>query len=66
MDLWKIMVLGTLRLNCNWDFDKVHDIANEHNKVREFLGHTIHESNERYGLQTINQAIKYLNNTSVI
>jgi len=22
MDLWKILVLGTLRLNCNWDFDK--------------------------------------------
>ena len=22
MDLWKIFVLGTLRLNCNWDFDK--------------------------------------------
>lgn len=21
MDLWKILVLGTLRLNCNWDYD---------------------------------------------
>ena len=28
MDLWKILVLGTLRLNCNWDFDKVHEMAN--------------------------------------
>lgn len=52
MDLWKILVLGTLRLNCNWDYDKVHDIANEHNKVREFLGHTIYELDQRYGLQT--------------
>ena len=28
MDLWKILVLGTLRLNCNWDYDKLHNIAN--------------------------------------
>ena len=26
MDLWKILVLGTLRLNCNWDYDKVQEI----------------------------------------
>ena len=26
MDLWKILVLGTLRLICNWDFDKLQDI----------------------------------------
>jgi hypothetical protein len=60
MDLWKILVLGNLRLNCNWDYDKVHDIANEHNKVREFLGHTIHEYNERYGLQTIKDNVSLL------
>ena len=30
MTLWKILVLGTLRLNCNWDYDKVHEIANQH------------------------------------
>jgi len=36
--------LGTLRLNCNWDYDKVHDMANSHNKIREMLGH----SNEQY------------------
>ena len=53
MDLWKILVLGTLRLNCNWDFDKLHNIANEHKTVREFLGHTIFEFDQRYGLQTI-------------
>jgi len=26
MDLWKILVLGTLRLSCSWDYDKLlHD-----------------------------------------
>jgi transposase, IS5 family len=60
MDLWKILILGTLRLNCNWDFDKVHNIANEHKTVREFLGHTIYEFDQRYGLQTIKDNISLL------
>ena len=25
MDLWKILALGTLRLSCNWDYDKLYD-----------------------------------------
>ena len=53
MDLWKILVLGTIRLNCNWDYDKIHDIANNHKVIREFMGHTIFEFDQRYGLQTI-------------
>jgi IS5 family transposase len=60
MDLWKILVLGTLRLNCNWDFDKVHDIANNHNSVRQFLGHTVFEFDQRYGLQTIKDNLSLL------
>ena len=39
MDLWKILVLGTLRLNCNWDYDKVQEMANNHHKLRQMLGH---------------------------
>ncbi len=53
MDLWSIMVLGTVRLNCNWDYDKVHDAANNHKTIREFLGHTVFEFDQRYSLQTI-------------
>lgn len=53
MDLWSILVLGTLRLNCNWDYDKLLEIANNHKTVREFLGHTIYEFDERYALQTL-------------
>jgi len=60
MDLWKILVLGTLRLNCNWDYDKVHNIANEHKTVREFLGHTLFEFEKLYGLQTIKDNISLL------
>ena len=35
MDLWKILVLGTLRLNCNWDYDKVQEMANNHRNLRK-------------------------------
>jgi hypothetical protein len=57
MDLWKILVLGTLRLNCNWDYDKLHNIANNHKTVREFLGHTIFEFDQSYALQTLKDNI---------
>jgi hypothetical protein len=58
MYLWNILVLGTLRLNCNWDYDKLHDIANNHNKVREFLGHTDFDVNQSYKLQTIKDNLR--------
>ena len=57
MDLWKILVLGTLRLNCNWDYDKLHNISNEHKTVREFLGHTIFDFDQRYSLQSLKDNI---------
>lgn len=60
MDLWKILVLGTVRLNCNWDYDKIHDIANNHKTIREFLGHTLFEFNQRYALQTIKDNVALL------
>jgi IS5 family transposase len=53
MDLWKILVLGTLRLNCNWDYDKLHNISNNHMEVRRFLGHTHFDFDQTYPLQTI-------------
>jgi hypothetical protein len=60
MDLWKILVLGTLRLNCNWDYDKLHEIANNHKTVREFLGHTIFEFDQSYSLQALKDNVALL------
>jgi hypothetical protein len=60
MDLWKILVLVTLRLNCNWDYDKVHNMANEHKTIRQFLGHALFDFNDKYGLQTIKDNISLL------
>jgi hypothetical protein len=60
MDLWKILVLGTLRLNCNWDFDKVHEMANNHHKLRQILGHNETDFDSNYALQTIRDNIALL------
>jgi hypothetical protein len=60
MDLWKILVLGTLRLNCNWDYDKVLEMANNHNKLREMFGHSRTDFDSQYALQTIRDNIALL------
>jgi len=53
MDLWKILVLGVLRLNCNWDYDKLKEIADNHKTVRLMLGHSKMDEDFRYALQTL-------------
>lgn len=40
MDLWKILMLGRLRISCNWDYDKPMDIANNHKTLRLMPGHS--------------------------
>jgi len=53
MTLWRILVLGTVRLCCNWDFDKLTEIANEHRTLRLMLGHGPLDKDYRYALQTL-------------
>jgi len=60
MDLWKILVLATLRLNCNWDYDKVHDMANNHYRLRQMLGHRETDFESNYALQTIRDNVVLL------
>jgi len=52
MLLWKILVLGTIRLNCNWDYDKVKEISDNHRRLRLMLGHDT-EDECSYPIQTI-------------
>jgi len=57
MELWKMLILGTLRLNCNWDYDKVKEIADNHKKVRQMMGHSDSDTESTYPLQTIKDNI---------
>ncbi len=55
MEQWKILVLGVLRLGLNADYDRLHQLANEHKTIRQMLGHTGWADCEEdlYRLQTI-------------
>jgi hypothetical protein len=53
MHLWQILVLGTLRLNLNCDYDRIHDLSNNHLKIRQILGHGSLYNEKEYHLQTI-------------
>lgn len=61
MELWKILVLGTIRLNCNWDYDKLQEIANNHITLREMLGHgSIWKDDYQYAVQTLKDNVSLL------
>lgn len=60
MDLWNILVLGTLRLNCNWDYDKLQEIANNHHTLRQMLGHGEMDEEKKYALQTLKDNVSLL------
>lgn len=39
MEQWRILVLGTLRLCLNVDYDRLVDLANHHVTIRQMMGH---------------------------
>ncbi len=39
IDQWCILVLGTLRLGLNANYDRIQELANEHQTLRMMLGH---------------------------
>ena len=60
MEQWKILVLGVLRLGLNADYDRIHELSNEHKTLRQMLGHSGWADGEadRYGLQTIKDNLR--------
>ena len=39
MTLWSIFVCGVIRLDLNIDYDRLHELVNQHNTLRQMLGH---------------------------
>lgn len=60
MNLWKILVLGCIRLGCNWDYDKLQEIANNHKTLRQMLGHGILDEDYQYALQTLKDNVSLI------
>jgi hypothetical protein len=40
MEQWRILVLGVVRLGLNADYDRIHDLVNQHGTLRQMLGHS--------------------------
>lgn len=53
MEQWRILVLGTLRLGLNADYDRIHELANQHCTIRQMLGHGFADYKDQYHLQTL-------------
>jgi len=52
MTLWRIFVCGTVSLDLNIDYVRLHELANQHNTLREMLGHAQYDEH-RYHFQTL-------------
>ncbi len=53
MELWRILVMGVVKQGLGCDFDRVHDLVNEHRTIRAFLGHGAFSEKHRYEYQTV-------------
>jgi len=60
MELWKILVFGILRLNLNWDYDRLTEMANNHITIRQMVGHASFADDYEYKLQTLKDNVKLL------
>ena len=58
MEQWKILVLGVLRLGLNTDYDRIHELANHHDTLRQMLGHGGWGDKTTYHLQTIKDNLR--------
>ena len=60
MDLWTILVLGVLRVNLNWDYDRLEEMADNHKTIRKMLGHSSFGDDYEYKLQTFKDNVYLL------
>ena len=60
MLLWKILVLRVLRINLNHDYDRIHELANNHRTIRQMLGHGLFDDELEYKVQTVKDNVSLL------
>ena len=54
MDLWRILVLGVVKQGLGCDWDRLHELANEHRTLRLMLGHSeVLDEDATYEHQTV-------------
>lgn len=53
MELWQILVLASLKLATNCDFDRLQEFANSHLELRQMLGLSGWDDPKKFALQTL-------------
>jgi len=67
MSLWEILVLGTVKLNLNTDYDALHDLTNEHNALRGILGiqRSDFRQGRKYSVQSLKDNVRLLDEATI-
>ena len=60
MELWKIFVMGVLRLDLNLDYDRLHHLVNYDMLIRQMLGHSVSDHLSSYHMQTVQDNVRLL------
>ena len=55
MDYWQILVLSSVRLGCNLDYDKLQDLAEQHQALRHIMGIGDWDTQTKFDWRRINQ-----------
>ena len=58
MAQWEILVLGTLRLGLNADYDRIAELANEHRTLRQMLGDSDWSEQTQRSVQTLKDNLR--------
>ncbi len=61
MEMWRILVMGVAKQGLGCDFDRLHELANQHRTLRRFLGHPDVWDERRYHHQTLVDNVGLLN-----
>ncbi len=60
IELWRILVLGVLRLNLNWDYDYLIEMDHNHRMIRATLEHNSFDDDYEYKLQSVKDNVSLL------
>jgi hypothetical protein len=60
MDYWPILVLASVRLGCNFDYDRLQDLAEQHRALRQIMGIGTWDEETSFNWRTIRNNITLL------
>jgi len=60
MDYWPILVLAAVRLGCNFDYDRLQDLAEQHRALRQVMGVSEWDEESDFNWRTIRNNIALL------